>query len=114
MEKTLITAYLYLPIHKSANMLLAAICVVCSLFAVQAVAASRYDKKFSESYKRLEGKSVVQLDRLGKEYKKKGDLDNALLCYTIIAGRYDDSLPQKEWAVYSSAYNDIGITCWRN
>lgn len=109
MEKTLITAYLYLPIHKSANMLLAAICVVCSLFAVQAVAASRYDKKFSESYKRLEGKSVVQLDRLGKEYKKKGDLDNALLCYTIIAGRYDDSLPQKEWAVYSSAYNDIGI-----
>ena len=109
MEKALITAYLYLPIHKSANMLLAAICVVCSLFAVQAVAASRYDKKFSESYKRLEGKSVVQLDRLGKEYKKKGDLDNALLCYTIIAGRYDDSLPQKEWAVYSSAYNDIGI-----
>lgn len=109
MEKTLITAYLYLPIHKSANMLLAAICVVCSLFAVQAVAASRYDKKFSESYKRLEGKSVVQLDRLGKEYKKKGDLDNALLCYIIIAGRYDDSLPQKEWAVYSRAYNDIGI-----
>lgn len=109
MEKTLITAYFYLHIHKSANMLLAAICVVCSLFAVQAVAAPRYDKKFSESYKRLEGKSVGQLDRLGREYKKKGDLDNALLCYTIIAGRYDDSLPQKEWAVYSSAYNDIGI-----
>ena len=89
MEKTLITAYLYLPIHKSANMLLAAICVVCSLFAVQAVAASRDDKKVSERYKRLEGKSVGQLDRLGGEYKKKGDLVNALMCDTIIPVRYD-------------------------
>lgn len=109
MEKTNITTCFYLPIHKSANVLLAAICAVVCLFVVQNVAASRYEKKFSESYKRLKDKSVEQLDRLGKEYKTKGDLDNALLCYTIIAGRYDDSLPQAEKAVYSSAYNDIGI-----
>lgn len=109
MNNTTIFRRLFVPIHKSARAAVAVTMAFSTLLACGNTAASSHDKRFTESYNFLKNKTVKQLGSLGERYKQRGDMDQALLCYTIIAGKYDGDVPAKEKAVYSNAYNDIGI-----
>lgn len=109
MNNSSTSSRLFVPIHKSARAAVAAIMAFLTLLVCGSTAASSHDKRFTESYNFLKNKTVKQLDSLGGRYKQRGDMDKALLCYTIITGKYNGDVPAKEQAVYSNAYNDIGI-----
>ena len=109
MGKIKILLRLIVPIHKSAHSICVVIMLIAVLSAVRQAPAASHDKKFSYNYNLLKNKSVGQLDKLGEKYKDGGELDKALLCYTIIAARYNDKVSPSDKNIYCNAYNDIGI-----
>lgn len=96
-------------IHKSARKAVFLMIAVAALLCLSDPVSGKNVTIFSDDYGRLNDMDVRQLHRMGIDYKKKGDLDSALICYIVISGKYTDKIPQSERHVFSSAYNDIGI-----
>lgn len=81
--------------------------IVMAVVPVMLLAAAQ-DEDVEWYYKRYANTPLEQVYQQGMDHLKKGETDKALACLTVVTGRYNENMGEKERKVYEYALNNAG------
>lgn len=86
-----------------------ALCLIVFLSAIVVSAWSSGKNEYA-LYKQWRGLSNVQLQKMGEDYMngKHPDQNRALVCYSILLNRYDESMSDSDLVIMAQAFNRAG------